>query len=185
MSKWQPDFILLRGREGYGHCAIIDHEDTAAVLGHSHKWYVRRKRTGGVVGPAYVRAGLSREGMGQTYISLHKIVLGETPDGAVVDHVNRDPLDNRRENLRFVDRARSNQNRGKFHDAEASIYIGVSKKRISKKWVAAIVTDYKPTYLGSFSTPEDAARAYDREAFARRGEFAVLNFPDEVQNPIH
>lgn len=50
---------------------------------------------------------LSGDGYPMTYIGgrfvkLHHLVMGKPKKGLVTDHINRDKLDNRKENLRFV-----------------------------------------------------------------------------------
>ena len=62
----------------------------------------------------------------------------------------------------------------------AAGYKGISFDKGWGKWRAFISIDKKNKHLGSFTSDTDAARAYDAAARIYHGEFAYLNFPDEV-----
>jgi hypothetical protein len=95
-----------------------------------------------------------------------------------IDHINNDPADNRIENLREATHSQNMRNKSSRKDS-SSKYLGVSWHKATNKWQATIWVDGTKMYLGLFTVEEDAARAYDKEAFKRFGIYANLNFPEE------
>lgn len=99
---------------------------------------------------------------------MHREVLGiaHLPRSAgVTDHINGDRLDNRRANLRFVDRSTNALNR---HAPR-----GVRLRR--GKWVARIRINYHLYHLGTFSTEGEAGAIYEAAlaGWIERGEVPV------------
>jgi hypothetical protein len=108
-------------------------------------------------------------------IFMHR-EIHPVPTGYETDHKNNDSLDNRRENLRTATIAQNRQNSKKRSD-NTSGYKGVIWSVQAKKWLARISADNKRKYIGIYSSPDEAARAYDAKARELHGEFARTNFP--------
>ena len=106
-------------------------------------------------------------------VKLHRLIMN-APSGVDVDHINHDPLDNRRSNLRLCTRSQNICNR-RMPRGPNTPYRGVSRRQDCKSWRAQIKADGRNIHLGNFHTPEEAARAYDAAARHYYGEFATLN----------
>jgi len=115
-------------------------------------------------------------------VPLHRLVMGLLDkDGQCVDHINRNPLDNRKSNLRPCTQRQNSANRAKntrFNDV-TSKYKGVCKKSGSDKFEVSIRKNGKIIYLGRYENEIEAAKIYDKNAEEIHGEFAWLNFPKD------
>ena len=146
-----------------GFRAVIDDEDFHQVM--RLRWRALRDRRGT---HCAVSSGLVNGHNVTVY--MHRLITG-APAGVMVDHIYRDPLDNRKANLRLATNAQNQWNRG----CSGSIALkGVIKGRPGR-FIARIAVDRKQSYLGSFSSAEAAARAYDEAAIRLHCEFAATN----------
>jgi len=124
----------------------------------------------------YAVTSVGLDGGGRKTIRMHRFILG-LKEGELVDHINRDGLDNRRENLRVASHSQNMRNR-RLLDGKSSKYRGVVLVR-DGVWVATIGEDGKSIHLGSFTSEEEAAKAYDIAVRSLGDQHAPLNFPDE------
>lgn len=151
-----------------GKVALLDDADFERLA--QLKWFARRRQTS--LGERWY--ALHTDNVTRRTLYLHREILG-APAGVDVDHRNGDGLDNRRENLRLARRAQNARNQMKR--AGTSRFKGVSRNARSGRWYAAICANGVSRFIGSFSSEEEAARAYDKAAVETHREFARLNFP--------
>lgn len=92
-----------------GYEAMIDASDVGLVEGYSWQAFVRRRKDGGYF-PIYAMAYSLKNDGPRRRLLMHR-VINPTPQGMVVDHINGDGLDNRRQNLRTVTQNQNMRNR--------------------------------------------------------------------------
>ena len=144
-----------------GKVTIVDDDDFDALSKFewycSHNYAVRDDWNGG-----------NRIG-----IRMHRVIMN-CPKGMVVDHINNNPLDNRKVNLRICTQSENMKNM-KVHVNNKSGYRGVSYSKERKKFCAYISVENKTKGLGRFDTAKEAAEAYNKAAIEHYGEFANVN----------
>jgi hypothetical protein len=112
-------------------------------------------------------------------ISMHRVILNALP-GQIVDHINGDPLDNRKSNLRIVNNSQNSWNL-RTPSSSSTGYKGVTSEKKTGKYVAHITFKNKTIKLGTFESKHDAARMYNFWANDLFGEFARLNVINETE----
>lgn len=88
-----------------------------------------------------------------------------------IDHKNRNPSDNRWNNLRAATRS-SNMANTKRYASNTSGYKGVDFRKDKKKWRASTTIDGKTKFIGYFNSAQEAHTAYCRVVKERHKEFA-------------
>lgn len=125
---------------------VIDTDDLKKV--RYHKWRFSHQ---------HVVTGLPAKG---TQRELSHVILGipKDKDYLVVDHVNGDPTDNRKCNLRICNQTDNVLNK-KEMSTNTSGFIGVSFDKARGKWAPEIRKEYIRCHLGRFDTKQEAVYA--------------------------
>lgn len=132
----------------------------------------------GSVGTKFMYAARGTKKQGKyTKILMHREIT-KAKQNEIVDHINGNTLDNRKQNLRLTDRAGNTKNSLKRSDG-SSKYKGVRKSYLSKNGprysVRIQISKSKRIFVGYFKSEVEAAKAYNEAAIKYFGEFARLN----------
>ncbi len=105
---------------------------------------------------------------------MHRLILELNDHNLQVDHIDHDPSNNTRANLRIVT-SRQNMMNKKPYKNSSSKFKGIYWQKAAKKWHAQIVINGRVKYLGLFTSELEAALAYNEAAKKHYKEFAFLN----------
>jgi hypothetical protein len=148
---------------------LVDDEDFEWL--NKWKWCLSRHTSRKI--KAVVKRARYSDGMTRI-LPLHRLLMGlQYGDKQMVDHINGNPLDNRKDNLRVCNKSENGCNRGKPIN-NTSGYKGVHLHKETGKWRAEIRHKGKRHSLGLHATPELASDAYVKATMKYHGKFAYL-----------
>ena len=131
-----------------------------------------RVKVGNVAGNksvnGYIRIKIKKEYLAHRLAYLY--MIGNFPENDI-DHINHIKDDNRWVNLRAATSAQNRANTKKRINNKAG-YKGVCWDKQKKKWCANITHISKHMHIGYYTTPQEAAEAYNKKAIELFGEFA-------------
>jgi len=162
--------------------ALVDDEDYDWL--NDLKWWTLVGRKANPLYPVIFKNG--------KYLYMHRLVMFahlKEPTNLEIDHIDRNPLNNQKSNLRWVTHSQNCLNRKgsngtpKPHRSDnpdriyTSEFRGVARHKYSKKWEARIRLGDKKLHIGIFPAERWAAMAYDIWAKEIYKDKAKLNFP--------
>ena len=142
LKKDHAELIIYSADKKKKFVSLIDLEDVPIV--EKHSWCIR---SGGYVGRVE----------NKELILLHRLLV-HCPKEKIVDHVNKNKIDNRKVNLRICN-YRENLRNSIVKSNNSSSVTGVGIETKSKKWRARICVNYKPISLGFYNDKNDAIKA--------------------------
>ena len=105
---------------------------------------------------------------------MHRIIMN-APKGSQVDHINGNPFDNQRCNLRFATQTQNRHNRIKKSGTKNN-YVGVTLTK-SGNYESRIRREGKSKQLGMYKSEVAAGYAYYKEAMTNSSFTKVTDFP--------
>ena len=144
-------WVIVQRRDGSERTRfLVDAEDYESDV-RPFRWNV-----GGVHYDRVYHCGSVPDGTGRTTSLLHRWLL-KPPAGMEVDHINKNPLDNRRSNLRIVTRKQNEENGGKKRKKTSSKHRGVWFDKPTGRWRAQVTHNYKAYKSPRFDSEQEAA----------------------------
>ena len=147
---------------------IIDEEDIERCQNMNWSIFQSKPTSRNPDWKEYYYAQSSRNSKHPTVL-LHRFIT-QCPKGFDVDHINKNTLDNRKENLRICTRSENLCNRKKQINNKSG-HVGVSWNTKENKWGAYIMLHKKYINLGLYNDIQDAIKVRKEAEDKYFGEF--------------
>lgn len=153
--------------------AIIDLDDLERVINFPYTWFAKFNKS--IDGYYAAASQYIPELKRARPIHLHQFIMNATENN--VDHINHNPLDDRKSNLRVITVSQNSRYRESKNSNNKSGYRNVSWDKKEQKWIVKLHINGKNKILGKFSLEDlDKAGQYAEEMRQKYyGEFAGFN----------
>ena len=170
--------IILYNRQGLENArTIINIDDIEKINGY--KWSIKKKNNN-----FYVRTTVNKKD-----ILLHKL-LTNTDSHTIVDHIDRNTLNNKKSNLRIASCSQNGMNKS-IQSNNSSGFTGVYYSRKYNKWISTIKINKKTISLGMFLEKVDAIKfrlnaekKYFKEFTPQKNLFEEYGIKDDEKDEI-
>lgn len=148
---------------------LIDTENLESLI--KHRWFLSKSNKH----KDYVRVMCN---ISSKKIRLHRFILNITDSKIEIDHINRNPLDNRKCNLRIVTKSQNGFNR-EMRKTNKSGYRGIWWDKSRNKWFVSLRIDGKLKGLGRYSNLDEAIKVRNKVFLEIHGDFFVFDEKDK------
>jgi len=142
--------------------SFIDLEDVEKI--EKYKWCLFKSKGK----KAYVTTTIN-----DTFLLLHRLLMNATEE-IKIDHIDRNPLNNRKINLRYCTIHQNNMNLSISKNNTSGV-VGVCWHSQVNKWRAYIMLDRQQINLGLFINFDEAVKVRKEAEIKYFGEFAPVN----------
>lgn len=130
----------------------------------------------------YNSGGYARGLIDGVSVGVHTyIVKSNYSDGDIVDHINGNRLDNRRENLKITTAQKNSENKNISKSKISSKYLGITYHKGNKKYQVRFNLSGKAIQLGHFKDEITAAEIRDAYMIQNNIDHVKLNFPEKKE----
>lgn len=151
----------------------IDDEDLAFVLSHTKNWQIKFNRNNTTVAGVFATSKILKQ-----TVYLNRILFKHIPEGLTVDHIDRNPLNNQKLNLRLATPLQQCYNQGpKYNKKYKGVFrsYGESTYYVQIRYEDSNGKKLRYTKYNNFKTQEEAALHANEKFRELHGNFAYQN----------